>query len=151
MSVDEAAVAALRSVLAAKPGAVVREGQERMTRAVAMAIDQRHHLLAEAGTGTGKSLAYLVPALASGARTVIATATKNLQNQLAEHELPFLEKHLDVPFSYSVIKGRQSYVCMAKLAERFGPDLKGEGFLFPDDDVDAMVAMADWARRPSDR
>ena len=61
MSVDEAAVAALRSVLAAKPGAVVREGQERMARAVAMAIDQRHHLLAEAGTGTGKSLAYLVP------------------------------------------------------------------------------------------
>jgi ATP-dependent DNA helicase DinG len=146
MSVDDAAVAALRSVLAAKPEAVVREGQERMTRAVAKAIDERHHLLAEAGTGTGKSLAYLVPALASGARVVVATATKNLQNQLAEHELPFLEKHLDVPFSYAVIKGRQSYACMAKLAERFGPDLKGEGLLFPDDDVDAMVAIADWAR-----
>ena len=146
MAVDDSAVAALRSVLEHKSGAEVREGQEQMTRAVALAIDDRTHLLAEAGTGTGKSLAYLVPALTSGARVVVATATKNLQNQLADQELPFLEKHIDSPFSWAVIKGRQSYVCMAKLAERFGEDLRSEGLLFPDDDVDALIQIAEWAR-----
>ncbi len=147
MSVDDSAVAALRAVLANKPGAVVRPGQERMARAVARAIADRRHLMVEAGTGTGKSLAYLVPAIAAGVRTVVATATKNLQNQLADSELPFLAEHLGSDFTYAVIKGRQSYACMAKLAERFGEDLAGEGLLFADDDVEAVVTVAEWARR----
>ena len=145
MSVDDAAVAALRSLLEHKPGAAVRDGQDRMTRAVARCIEDCTHLLAEAGTGTGKSLAYLVPALMSGSRTVVATATKNLQNQLAEQELPFLHAHLGIPFTWAVVKGRQSYACMAKLTERFGEDLRGEGLLFPDDNLDAMVMLAGWA------
>lgn len=146
MSLEETAVGALRSVLAHKPGALARTGQERMARAVARAIEDRTHLLVEAGTGTGKSLAYLAPALSSRARVVIATATKNLQNQLAEQDLPFLQSYLEMPFTYAVLKGRQSYACMAKLAERFGPDLAGEGLLFSDDDADALLTVVDWAR-----
>lgn len=139
------AVEALRTVLESKPGAEAREGQQAMAKAVERAIEDRSHLLVEAGTGTGKSLAYLVPALTSGAKTVVSTATKNLQNQLSDADLPFLAETLPEPFSWAVLKGRQSYLCMAKLGERFGPDLKGEGLLFPDDDVDAMITIADWA------
>jgi len=115
-------------------------------RAVEEAMAGRDHLLVEAGTGTGKSLAYLIPAIVGGHRVVISTATKNLQNQLADGELPFLAEHLDRPPTWAVIKGRGSYACMAKLAERFGEDLSGEGLLFADDDRDSMVAIKDWAR-----
>jgi ATP-dependent DNA helicase DinG len=96
-----------------------------MVEAVANALAGRSHLVVEAGTGTGKSLAYLIPALLSGQRVAVATATKSLQNQLSDVELPFLAKHLGIPVTWSVVKGRQSYVCMAKLVERYGPDLDG--------------------------
>lgn len=88
-----------------------------MTAAVAAAIADGRHLVVEAGTGTGKSLAYLVPALVSGRRTVVATATKALQDQLAEKDLPFLAEHLDLPFTWAVLKGRSNYVCRQRLHE----------------------------------
>jgi ATP-dependent DNA helicase DinG len=142
---DSPAIAALRQVLDAKPGAVRRAGQENMALAVERALDDRTHLLVEAGTGTGKSLAYLVPALVGKFRVVVATATKNLQNQLADGELPFLQEHLDPGITWAVVKGRGSYACMAKLVERFGENLLGEGLLFADDDRDALVEIKDWA------
>lgn len=142
---ESPSVAALRRLLAAKPGARRREGQEAMVRAVEKAMGDRRHLLVEAGTGTGKSLAYLIPAIVGGHRVVVATATKNLQNQLSDAELPFLAEHLEHSIGWAVIKGRGSYACMAKLAERFGEDLSGEGLLFPDDDVEAVLAIRDWA------
>ena len=78
-----------------------------MARAVADAIETDGHAVVQAGTGTGKSLAYLVPAVLSDRPTVIATATKALQDQLAGKDLPFLADHLDVPFRFAVLKGRR--------------------------------------------
>ena len=80
----------LADVTAQLPGAEDRPGQEQMAELVAEAIDSGRHLVVQAGTGTGKTLAYLVPAIASGARVVVATATKALQDQLAGKDLPFL-------------------------------------------------------------
>lgn len=92
-----------------------------MAAAVATAIGTGKHLMAQAGTGTGKSWAYLVPAILSGKRTVVATATKALQDQLAGKDLPFLAEHLDTPFEFAVLKGRSNYVCRQRLVEISGP------------------------------
>ncbi len=118
-----------------------------MAEAVADAFEHRRHLLVEAGTGIGKSLAYLVPAIVSGKRTVVATATKTLQDQLATVDLPFLSQHLKRDLTWSIVKGRQSYVCMAKLIERFGDGLDRplDTTLFPDDDFATVAAIAGWA------
>ncbi len=95
-----------------------------MANAVAHAIAERRHLVVEAGTGTGKSLAYLVPAILSGAKTVVATATKALQDQLARKDLPFLAPLLAAdlgrPLSYVVLKGRSNYLCRQRAAEVVG-------------------------------
>ncbi len=144
-SLVEDSVAALAHVLSCKADGVERAGQTQMVKAVAAAIAGRSHLVVEAGTGTGKSLAYLIPAVLSGQRVAIATATKSLQNQLADADLPFLAKNLGVPVSWSVVKGRQSYVCMAKLSERLGPNLDGGTQLF-DEDGDDLGVVADWVR-----
>ena len=119
MSEDAADVAvALAKVVAQLPsGGEVRTGQAQMAEAVATAIRTKTHLAVQAGTGTGKTLAYLVPAILSGTRTVVATATKNLQDQLAGKDLPFLEEHLDRPFSWAVLKGRSNYLCLQRLFE----------------------------------
>src|SRR4051794_41037905 len=114
------AVDALDALAAAAPGGERREPQEQMTQAVADAISHKRHLLAQAGTGTGKSWAYLVPAILSGRRTVVATATKALQDQLAHKDLPFLQEHLETPFTFAVLKGRSNYVCQQRIAEITG-------------------------------
>jgi ATP-dependent DNA helicase DinG len=114
------AVAALAKLAAVTPGGERRAPQEVMATEVAGAITARRHLLAQAGTGTGKSWAYLVPAILAGKRTVVATATKALQDQLAGKDLPFLEEHLDRPFEFAVLKGRSNYVCMQRIAEISG-------------------------------
>ena len=88
-----------------------------MAELVAAAIAERRHLVVQAGTGTGKTLAYLVPAIESGAHVVVATATKALQDQLAGKDLPFLDDALDVPFDWAVLKGRSNYVCLQRLRE----------------------------------
>ena len=110
-------MAALARLAAATSGGETRLPQEQMTVAVAGAIDRKRHLLAQAGTGTGKSWAYLVPAILSGRRTVVATATKALQDQLAGKDLPFLTEHLGQPFEFAVLKGRSNYVCRQRLHE----------------------------------
>ena len=94
-----------------------REGQRNMTVSVAAAIESGGHAVVQAGTGTGKSLAYLVPAVLSGKQTVIATATKALQDQLANKDLPFLSDNVDHDFDFAVLKGRSNYLCLQKLAE----------------------------------
>lgn len=73
------------------------------------------HLIAEAGCGTGKSLGYLIPAIVSGRRVIVSTATKALQNQLAEKDLPFLAEHLGVGFTWALLKGRSNYLCVEKM------------------------------------
>jgi len=120
--VEEAGVAgALATVVAALPGGGEgRTGQVEMADAVAAALADGRHLVVRAGTGTGKSLAYLVPAILSGRRVVVATATKALQDQLAGKDLPFLARHLDVPFEAAVLKGRSNYACRQRLHEHAG-------------------------------
>ncbi|CAB4556642.1 MAG: DEAD/DEAH box helicase [Actinobacteria bacterium] len=116
MSVDQAR-RALERVTRALPASEDRPGQRQMAEAVARAIDGGRHLIVAAGTGTGKTLGYLVPALVAGKRTIVATATKALQDQLASKDLPFLETHLGVPFEWAVLKGRSNYVCLQRLRE----------------------------------
>ena len=88
-----------------------RDGQLRMAEAVARSIEARDALVVEAGTGTGKTFAYLVPVVLSGRRTLVSTATKNLQDQLFYRDLPRLIEALKTPVSTALLKGRGSYLC----------------------------------------
>ncbi|GAD24019.1 Rad3-related DNA helicases [Acidovorax sp. MR-S7] len=92
-----------------------REGQEAMARAVAQAIARRERLVVEAGTGVGKTFAYLVPALLSGEKVLVSTATKALQDQLYTHDLPLLLQALALPLRAALLKGRSSYLCRHRL------------------------------------
>ncbi|MBK9315336.1 MAG: ATP-dependent DNA helicase [Acidobacteria bacterium] len=92
-----------------------RPGQVAMAEAVAEALQKRQHLLAEAGTGIGKTMAYLVPAIATGRRIIISTGTKNLQEQLYYKDIPFLQKVLPGKFTAMYLKGRSNYVCLHRL------------------------------------
>lgn len=94
-----------------------RPQQVQMARAVAAAIDGHRHLVVQAGTGTGKSWGYLAPLVLAGTTTVVATATKALQDQLATKDLPYLQQHLGVPFEWAVLKGRSNYICMQRVRE----------------------------------
>ena len=113
------ALALLEVALGAVPGSQPREGQRVMVAAVELALRSGEHLLVQAGTGTGKSLGYLVPALASGKRVVVATATKALQAQLVDKDLPRLVAALEGPLgrrpTYALAKGRGNYVCLQQL------------------------------------
>ncbi|HEY4185857.1 MAG TPA: helicase C-terminal domain-containing protein [Polyangia bacterium] len=93
-----------------------RPGQVAMAARIARAFDEDERLLVEAGTGTGKTLAYLVPAILSGRKVVVSTATKTLQDQIARFDLPRLQRVLGQPFTWSVMKGLGNYVCRRRLA-----------------------------------
>jgi ATP-dependent DNA helicase DinG len=109
---------ALERVVAALPGGgEARRGQAEMADAVDDVLRDGGQLVVQAGTGVGKSLSYLVPAVLSGRTTVIATATKALQDQLANKDLPFLQQHLGTPFEFAVLKGRANYLCLQKAIE----------------------------------
>lgn len=97
----------------------VRPAQLRVATAVAAALDAGASLIAEAGTGTGKTLAYLMPALASGRKVVVSTGTKNLQDQIVRKDLPLLERALGKRFVVEVMKGRANYLCEARAEEFF--------------------------------
>ncbi len=111
---------ALARVTGALPGAERREGQERMAVLVADALSSGRHLVVEAGTGIGKSLAYLVPVARAGRRAVVATATKALQDQLRDKEVPSLLA-AGVPLHAAVLKGRQNYLCRQRLNDVVDP------------------------------
>jgi ATP-dependent DNA helicase DinG len=111
---------ALAVATAALENAENRPGQFEMARLVEQSIESGKHLVVQAGTGTGKTLAYLVPAITGNKRVVVATATKALQDQLANKDLPFLADHLDVDFDFAVLKGRSNYVCLQRLKEMSG-------------------------------
>jgi ATP-dependent DNA helicase DinG len=164
MPQSEVAVTLRRVVTALPGGGEGRPGQVRMAEAVATAVAEGRHLVVRAGTGTGKTLGYLVPAILSGRRVVVATATRALQDQLASKDLPFLEKHLDHAFEWAILKGRSNYVCIQRLAElaptdssgssgaRAGGDQLGLGGLdgfdgFADAaDPAELARLAEWAR-----
>lgn len=117
LSSSKEVVAALRNVTAHLDQPEERQGQIDMACAVADAIGHNRNLVVQAGTGTGKSLAYLLPVILSGKRTVIATATKALQDQLALNDLPTLKAHSNIDFDFCVVKGRSNYVCMQRVDE----------------------------------
>lgn len=142
--------AALDAAVAAI-GGQPREGQIEMAEAVANALTDRHHLMVQAGTGTGKSLAYLIPALVHGRKVLVATATLALQRQLVDRDLPAvvpaLEKVLGRSISYGIYKGVGNYICLQKMnADEVDPD--GELLLessYLEKDAKRLIA---WAKTP---
>lgn len=152
MGLSERSASTLRAVTSELPGGGEdRPGQVEMTSAVAESMTTDRHLIAAAGTGTGKSLAYLIPAVLHGERTVIATATKALQDQLANKDLPFVQDLVDVPFEFAVLKGRSNYVCRQRLQEleAEGQQLGLDADLGFDDgvDVDDLETILSWVGR----
>jgi ATP-dependent DNA helicase DinG len=129
----------------AHPDYEYRPGQIQMAEAVLRAFTEKRHLIVEAGTGTGKTLAYLVPAIAAavsrGGRTIISTGTKNLQEQLMEKDVPFLQQVLPRKFTAAYMKGRGNYACLQKIkrAETM-PILDGL------DEMDYFDEVRRWAR-----
>ncbi|MBN1567978.1 MAG: ATP-dependent DNA helicase [Acidobacteria bacterium] len=121
-----------------------RPGQIQMAQAVADAMEQNQHLCVEAGTGTGKTLAYLLPVIFSNKRVIISTATKNLQEQLFFRDLPFLEKALGRKLSVCYMKGRSNYLCWNKLE-----DIEGEAYLFSPHDPEYLRLIKKWAQKTS--
>ena len=118
-----------------------RPAQLQMAEAVDDAFENHHHAVLEAGTGTGKTLAYLLPAIVSGRRVVVSTATKSLQEQLFEKDVPFLQKHFAPEWKVAVMKGRSNFLCLAKMhALADQPMLKGL------EEVDAFRQIRDWAK-----
>ncbi len=121
-----------------------RPGQYLMAKAIEEALGDRRHLIAEAGTGTGKTLAYLLPALRFARerkqRVIVSTGTKNLQEQLALKDIPFLESILG-PLRVCVMKGRANYICKQKLYSlRDNPILSGL------EDIQQFHAITQWER-----
>lgn len=98
-----------------------RDGQVKMSEAITKAFEEKRHLIVEAGTGTGKTLAYLIPAIAAALSTkkriIISTGTKNLQEQLMEKDIPFLQKILPKKFTAAYMKGRSNYACLYRVSK----------------------------------
>ena len=130
--------ARLSSVL---PGYERRPEQRALAEAVERALEGGEHLLAEAGTGTGKSLAYLLPALESGRRVVVATATKALQEQLLTKDVPVAAATLGRPVSVAVLKGRQNYLCRRSV---HGFGLLGGALMKTAEDAAAYEELVPW-------
>ena len=141
--------ATLGSVVAGLPGGgEARPGQVAMAEAVAQAITQKRHLVVQAGTGTGKSLAYLVPAVLAGKKVVVSTVTKGLQDQLAGKDLPFLAERLGRDIRFAVLKGRSNYVCLQRVSEVGSGDdqlgLDGLDDRVPTEEIEQLV---EWSVR----
>ncbi len=130
----------------AHPEYEYRPGQIQMARAVMRAFEERRHVIVEAGTGTGKTLAYLVPAVAAAlggrGRVIVSTGTKNLQEQLMEKDIPFLQSVLPKKFTAAYMKGRNNYVCLQRLKRaEASPVLDGL------EEVDYFEEITHWVKQ----
>lgn len=126
------------------PGFAARTQQQEMATRVADAIETGNHLIAEAGTGTGKTFAYLVPALMSQSKVLISTGTKNLQDQLFHKDLPIVSKALAVPATVALLKGRSNYLCLHRL------DLaEQEGRFSTPEMANNIIKIREWAVKTS--
>ena len=119
-----------------------RPSQLQMARAVLSAIRERYPLCIEAGTGTGKTLAYLIPVVFSQKRVIISTATKNLQEQLFQKDVPFVRKHLFPDIRATYMKGRQNYICL-RLLEQQGRQKS----IVASGSLDAHRSLTKWVRK----
>src|SRR5438477_7138127 len=127
------------------PAYEFRRGQLQMAQAVELALEEKRHLIVEAGTGTGKTLAYLVPVIRSRKRVIISTGTKNLQEQLFYKDIPFIEQALfpngEDKLSICYMKGRSNYLCRKKLY-----DLTDQPVLSGIDEIEHYRAIAAWEK-----
>jgi len=124
------------------PGYQPRAAQVEMAEAIAHAIEANQHLIAEAGTGTGKTFAYLVPAILSGKKVIISTGTKNLQDQLFNKDLPVIRKSMKKPFIAALLKGRSNYLCTYRLKNALTSTLG-----FSKEDAAALAKISSWSKR----
>lgn len=123
------------------PGYEFRPSQLAMAKLAEEAFEKHQHTVIEAGTGTGKTLAYLIPAIRSGRRVVVSTATKSLQEQLFQKDVPFLQKHFAPNLKAAMMKGRANFLCRQKVHQMDGqPVLKGI------DEIDWFSQIRDWAK-----
>jgi ATP-dependent DNA helicase DinG len=123
------------------PGYEFRPSQLAMAKIADEAFAKHQHVVIEAGTGTGKTLAYLIPAIRSGRRVVISTATKSLQEQLFQKDVPFLQKHFAPNLKAALMKGRANFLCRQKVHQMEGqPVLKGI------DEIDWFAQIRDWEK-----
>ncbi len=121
-------------------GFVPRPAQQRLAEAIAEVIEARGELIAEAGTGTGKTYAYLVPALLSGKRTIVSTGTKALQDQLYHRDLPRVRQALGVRLKVALLKGRANYLCWYRLERA-----RSDGLFTSREQASQLVAINTWA------
>ncbi|MEI7815697.1 MAG: DEAD/DEAH box helicase, partial [Desulfuromonadales bacterium] len=140
---------AANGMMAHLKGFEQREEQVRMAFAVAEAFNSDRVVLVEAGTGTGKSLAYLIPsilwAVRNNERVVISTNTINLQEQLIKKDLPFLARNSKVEFKAALVKGRSNYACLRKLEHA-----EAEPSLFPDESSAELTTIIEWSHSCQD-
>jgi ATP-dependent DNA helicase DinG len=139
------ALAAEGPFSAALPGFAPRAAQIRMAEAVEDALERKRTLIVEAGTGIGKTLAYLVPALHSGERVIISTGTKTLQDQLYFRDLPLVRDALDLPVTTALLKGRSNYLCRHRMGLA-----RAEGRLPSREAVTELEAVSEWSARTPD-
>lgn len=123
-------------------GYLPRAAQVEMAEKIAAAIHLNRHLIAEAGTGTGKTFAYLVPAILSGKKVIISTGTKNLQDQLFNKDLPLIRKALEVPFNAALLKGRSNYLCLYRLGNAMNSSIG-----FRKEEAVSLASIKQWSRR----
>src|ERR1700746_2772355 len=128
-----------RSVVS--PDYEYRAAQLEMAEVSHDACETPHHAIVEAGTGTGKTLAYLIPAISSGRRVVISTATKSLQEQLFQKDIPFLRKHFAPNLKAALMKGRSNFLCISKLNQ-----LQDQPLLKGIQEMDDFRQIKDWAK-----
>lgn len=138
------------------PGYTERPQQQRLAAAVEETLATGGHLLGQAGCGVGKSLASLIPAILSGKRIIVATATKALQTQYIETDIPFLQEHLGVDFTWAILKGKSNYGCHSKIADVKNDEIDGlteiirqmgvEGFTGDREDFDQIFTDLEWAK-----
>src|SRR5438128_12136690 len=127
-----------------------RPQQQEMAARVAQALEEERHLVIEAGTGVGKSLAYLVPsvlfAIERHKKAIVSTHTINLQEQLLHKDIPILKKVLPIEFEAALMKGRQNYLCPRRLERA----LQQAGELFTTSEAAELARIADWAGKTKD-
>lgn len=133
-----AAEGALAKVI---PGYLPREAQLEMAEAVGQSIEDQEHVIVEAGTGTGKTFAYLVPAILSGKKVIVSTGTKNLQDQLFNKDVPLIRQAMTVPFVAALLKGRANYLCTYRLQLAIHSNLG-----LSREDADALAKIKKWSK-----
>ena len=123
-------------------GYLPRKSQLEMASSIADAIKAKENLIAEAGTGTGKTFAYLVPAILSQKQVIISTGTKNLQDQLFNKDLPVIRKAISIPFKAALLKGRANYLCPYRLETALN-----SSFGYSKEDAAALSQIKTWSKR----